>query len=803
MDRYRILIRLLLLCIFPFRVYAGDTLPARTDADGTVWFTAPATDWASQSLHIGNGYMGASFYGDVRQERFDIAEKTFWAGGPYSVPDFNFGIRSGGKDRIADIRKAVLDRKYTVADSLATLYLTGDYSGYGYFSMVGNLLIDFPGMTSPVENYIRGIDLSSSLGFVRYTSGGVAFSREYFCSYPDRLMSLHFSADRKGVISFDLSHGLLYAPDEIIAEEGGLAFSGLIPENGLEYTVRIRILHEGGRVSVNPGSGISVREADEATVFYTVDTEYAPVYPSYKGEDPDLNTRETISRAVEKGYAAVRSDHISDYRKLYDRVRLTLKGDSESEVLPTDVRIAQLKHGFTDDSSLKALWFNFSRYLLISASRQGTLPSTLQGVWNTYSRAPWSGNFQSNINVEEMYWGCGPVRLPECGEGYAEWIEGLVEPGRRTAAEYYGTGGWVSHSTGNIWGHTVPGSDILWGLYPCGAAWHCRYMWEHFAFTRDTVFLRERAYPVMKEAAEFWLENMVEYGDHYIIAPSVSAEHGIEMHGDAPAPYSVTNGEVVAGKVFTVPAFQDIEMVYDLYTNVILASGILGVDRDFRKEVRRARDRLMPLRTGRYGQLQEWIEDVDNPRDHHRHLSHLYALYPGSMITPSRTPHLADAARKSLEMRGSGKFGDRWPHSGGNWSMAWRTALWTRLYDGDRAMDTFNRMIRDSGYGNMMSGQSGVMQVDATMATSGLFAEMLLQSHEGFLHLLPALPTEWPEGRVEGLAARNGYIVNMEWKYGKLVKAEIFVPDMKRLPDVRIQGMPLSRDNRGTVTFRQ
>lgn len=761
----------------------------RLSPNETLWFTYPAQNWSEQALHIGNGYMGASFYGGVEQERFDIAEKTFWTGGPHSTPDFNYGLIKGGKEKIASIRRAIVNRRYAEADSLSRIYMVGDYTHYGYFSMVGNLLVDFDKKPQPVENYLRGIDLSTSRGFVEYAQGGVLYNREYFCSYPDKLMALHFTADKKGEISFSLSHPLVYPASEVIDNRDELIFNGIIQGNGLGYSIRIKVIRRGGSIRIDRDRGqITVREADEATVFYAVDTEYAPVYPLYKGETPQQNTEKILKDAIAKGYETVKHNHISDYQALYNRVKFTLTGDEASEKLPTDVRVRQLQQGFTDDASLKVLWFNLSRYLLISASRPGTLPSTLQGVWNTFEKAPWNGNFQSNINLQEMYWGCGPTQLPECEEGYLEWIEGLVEPGRITAREYYGTKGWVSHSTGNIWGHTVPGDDILWGLYPSGAAWHCRHLWEHFAFNGDVSYLRNRAYPILKEAAEFWLENRTETQGHYVIAPSVSAEHGIEMKNGMPVDYSTANGEQTEGRIFTVPAYQDIEMVYDLLTNTIEASKRLSIDATFREKLITVREKLMPLKIGRYGQLQEWIDDVDNPRDHHRHVAHLYALYPGNMITCTQTPELAQAARKSLDMRGVGKYGDRWPHTGGNWSMAWRTALWTRLYDGDRAIGTFNKMIQESGYENMMSNQSGNMQVDATMATSGLFAEMLLQSHEGFIHLLPALPTEWPEGKVEGLMARNGYKVSMEWKYGKLVKAEIVVPNGADRPVVKVKG---------------
>ena len=770
-----------------FECFIGGEAKTLFSPDQTLWFTSPAEDWAREALHIGNGYMGASFYGDVARERFDIAEKTFWTGGPHTAPELNHAIVKGGKDKIAEIRRLIVDGKYSEADSLCARYMVGDYSHYGYFSMVGNLYIDFRNSEAPVKEYVRGLDLATSCGFVTYIQDDTRYRREYFCSYPDKLMALHFTADKDNKLSFSLLHDLMYAADDIETLDDGLYFNGRIPGNGLRYCIGIKIMQEGGRVTV-AGRKIEVEGAHRATILYTVDTEYKQEYPLYKGENPESNVHRVIEQAVRKGYDEIKRRHTDDYRSLYNRVQLTLAGDNASEQLPTDERVRQLQNGFTDDSSLKTLWFNLSRYLIISASRSGTLPSTLQGAWNTFEQAPWNGNFQSNINLQEMYWPCGPTRLNECEESYIQWISDLVASGRVTAEEYYGTSGWVSHSTGNIWGHTVPGNEILWGLYPCGAAWHCHHLWEHYAFSGDIDYLRNTAYPIMKEAAVFWLENLTPYDGYLIAIPSVSAEHGIEMTSGKPVDYSTVNGEVMDSKIFTVPAYQDIEMVYDLFSNVVSSAYILGVDNEFRERVAQAKEKLYPLKRGKYGQLQEWIIDVDNPRDHHRHSAHLYGIFPGTMISYTHTPQLADAVKISLAMRGSGKCGARWPHTGGNWSAAWRMAIWARLHDGNAAMNIFNRLIKESGYGNMMSNQSGNMQVDATMATAGLFAEMLLQSHDGFIDLLPALPVEWPEGKITGLAARGGYLVDVTWKYGHLVEARIGIPQGADNPAVRIGG---------------
>ncbi|MDD6209019.1 MAG: glycoside hydrolase family 95 protein [Bacteroidales bacterium] len=768
--------------------------------DNTLWYQSPANEWKSQCLHLGNGYMGASFYGGIENERFDIAEKTFWAGGPNVGKEYNFGIIEGGKEYIPKIRKLILENKFAEADSLCWAHMLGDYSNYGYFSKVGSLLFHFKNQTGEATDYVRLLDLNNALGKVRYNLNGTEYSREYFCSYPDKVMVCKFSSNQKGKISFDVEQDLTYKPDEMVFDGKELTVKGIITCNGLDYCIRIALRNQGGTVCYADGK-LSVNDADQATLIYSIDTEYKNDYKSdYKGVNPVATTQKNISNALSKGYEQLKQTHVSDYKNLYDRAQLTLVGNSETEKLPTDKRFELLKKGTTDDSALKALYFNLGRYLLISASRPGTLPSTLQGVWNSMEWAPWSGNFQSNINLQEMYWSCGPTNLPECQEGYIEWIESLVYPGRKVASSYYGTKGWVSHATGNIWGHAAPGSDIKWGLYPSGAAWHCHHLWSQFEYTRDMEYLKKRAYPIMKEAAEFWLENLVEKDGNLIIAPSVSAEHGIQIADGKAVKYSTIHGESNENKIFTVPCFQDIEMVYDLFSNVLEAAQTLKTDKGFQKKILEAQKKLPALKIGKYGQLQEWMYDYDNPRDHHRHIAHLYALYPGRMISPEKTPQLAEAARTSLNMRDEGFIRDGWYYTGGNWSMAWRAVCWARLLDGDRAIKVFNLMNKENGYENLMNSQVDEMQVDASMATPGIFAEMLLQSHDGCIHLLPALPTEWPEGKIKGFKTKDGYIIDMEWEYGQLKKAEIKLPQDATLPPLFAKGKQIAKsDNRISV----
>ena len=785
----------LVLIFFTSSVFADNI---QHDPEHTIWFTSPATDWRTQALHLGNGYMGISFYGGVATESFDIAEKTFFTGGPNVTKGYNYGIVPGGKEHIAELRQLVLAGKYREADHLARQHFFGTFDGYGYFSKVGDLHLDFIDAGTPVTHYERGLDLRRSLGYVHYIQSGVKFDREYFCSYPDHSFVAHVRADQPGKVSFVLRPEWQYPTEKVEkVHDNEWLIRGLIDKSGLKYAMRLRLVNEGGQV-VCSSSEMSVKGANQATLYYTVETEYKMQPPSYKGNDPVSSTASTFDKIKSMSYEKIRKTHIDDYTSLYDRVSFHLEGDKALSLLPTDRRIKELKAGMVDDSQLKSLWFNFGRYLIISASRKGTLPSNLQGVWNHFEMAPWNGHYQSNINLQEMYWSCGPTDLPECQQSYVDWVQTLVEPGRLTAAAYYGSPGWVSHATTNIWGYTSPGNDLIWGLYPAAAAWHCRNIWDQYVFTNDVSYLKTTAYPIMKEAALFYLSNLTATDEGLCFIPSVTAEHGVEMEENmqSPVKYSHCSGESNMNKCYLVPCYQDIEMIYDLFSNVISAGKILKCDKLFLKKLQNACQHLVPLKIGRFGQLQEWLIDADNPRDHHRHIAHLYALYPGEMITANTTPELFAAAKKSLDLRGDGVYKSRWPHSGGNWSSAWRMACRARLFEGERAIHIFNEMIRNVGFDNMMSNQSGHMQVDATMATPALFAELLLQSHDGCLHLLPALPSEWPSGHVQHLVARGGYRVSLQWDFGKLTQAVIQVPSGKQLPPLKLNGQKLSNKDK-------
>jgi alpha-L-fucosidase 2 len=575
-----------------------------------------------------------------------------------------------------------------------------------------------------------------------------------------------------------------------------------------------------------------VRQADSLVLLVNVSTDYRLHYPDYKGRDPAATADSVIETAANLGYEALKEAHIADYTALYSRVKLELDDDPALNALPTDERWQRLRQG-KSDLGLKELVFNLGRYLIISSSRPGTLPANLQGKWNTFYRSPWAGNYQSNINIQEIYWSCGPTNLRECGEPYVDWIKDLAIPGHEIAERVYGTAGWVSHTTGNIYGHAAPTGALSYGVYPVATVWHCRHLWDQYSFSMDTVYLAQTAYPLIKEAVRFWLLNLVPFKGYLIVAPSVSAEHGAflsatprvnmthrvdmtpgahmtpgaDMPPTAHMPPAAGNEpfspDSYGAVRYTIPgAYQDAEMLRDLFSICIAAAEQLHTDAAFCDSVREERDKLLPFRIGRYGQLQEWWEDLDAPSDHHRHIAHLYAVAPGNQISPFTTPRLAAAAKVSLDMRGEKRYPDD-EAAGGNWSRAWRIWCWARLLDGNRADKIFTELLTEEGFENLLTFQHATyhwnrkdlftqgdslylhFQLDASATTPGFMAELLLQSQLGELDLLPALPDAWKNGRITGLRARGGYTVDLSWKDGRLVKA-VIRSRFSQAPKIRI-----------------
>ncbi len=766
-----------------------------------IWYNYPAQYWNSQALHLGNGYFGASFFGGVEEEIFSLTDASMWTGEPANGDWESAGVNPKALESIPLIREAVVNGNSRMADSLISNNVYGSAEKYGHFTSIGDLKISFPGQSSSTENYYRELDLANSMGNVEYEVDGTSYKREYFCSYPDRVLAIRLSTTKEAGISINVSTEGIFQDSSYVEINGNTySLKGVINGNNRPFVVMIHVKNEGGNVG-QEGELLTVREANSVELYVTIATNYEMKYPDYIGDDPEFTCKKILKNVKIQSFDQLKKKHIADYNELYDRVHIDLAGNEDAENLPTNERFKRLKMGGLDPG-YKELAFNLGRYMIISSSRPNTLPANLQGVWNAFYVAPWAGNYQSNINLQEIYWSCGPTNLPECQQSYIDWIDNLAISGREVAQRVYGTGGWISHTTGNIWGHAAPWGSHPWGMYSMGSAWHCQHLWDQYAFTQDLSYLKEQAYPLMKEASIFWLENVFPYEGYLITAPTISAEHGALMtdEGLNPAFHDFQSKKYV----FSLPGvYQDIQMLWDLFTNTSEAAKLLG-DNDFADKLLDTRKKLLPLKIGKHGQLQEWYWDIDDPECHHRHIAHMYAVAPGSQIHPTVTPELAEAAKKSLDMRGDGRFMEQELAAGGNWARAHRMWAWTRLMDGNRANKILTEMLTEEGFENVLTFQHASYgerperfemegdlylhyQLDGSASIPGCMAEMLVQSHMGEVHLLPALPDEFHSGKIDGVKARGGFTIDMEWKDRKLVWANITVPEGKEVPDIRLK----------------
>jgi alpha-L-fucosidase 2 len=777
-----------------------------------LWYPYPGEYWNSQGLHLGNGYFGASFLGGVEEETIFITDASMWTGGPARGDWERAGVNPKARESLPAIREAVVNGEIRLADSLVTQDFLGNSDLYGYFTSIGALKIGFPSDQPAYSGYRRELDLSNSLGRIQYEKDGVRYSREYFCSYPDKILVLKYDSDREGALDLELGISVIQDSSRVIISGNEFHLKGFINGNERPFDVLIKVVNHGGTFG-RSGQLLTLRNATSAKLYITMSTDYQMEYPEYVGEDPEVKNRDVLESAMQKAYEELKRRHIEDYRSLYDRVSLELDQDPELAKLPTNERFERLKAGGTDPG-YKELAFNLGRYMVISSSRPGTLPANLQGVWNVFDFAPWAGNYQSNINIQEIYWSCGPLNLPECQQAYIDWIENLSISGAEIARRVYGSDGWISHTIGNIYGHAAPTGGLVWGMYPMGSAWHCQHVWDQYAFTKDINYLKNQAYPMLKGASQFWLENLIPFQGYYITAPTVSAEHGALMTEDGlnPAFHDFRSDQYR----YNIPGvYQDMEMLWDLFTNTAEAAAILG-ELSFADTLIKAREKLLPLKIGKYGQLQEWYEDIDDPDCHHRHIAHLYAVAPGRQIHPTTTPELAEAAKKSLNMRGDGRYMEQEVAAGGNWSRAHRMWAWTRLLDGERANKIMTETLTEQGFENGLSYQHAPYngtggpevytepdgmycnwQLDASGALPGCIAEMVVQSHMGEIHLLPALPQEFKTGRLTGIQARGGYGIDIEWKESDLVKA-VIRGQSGEIPKIRLKDhlVDLSADDR-------
>lgn len=713
-----------------------------------LWYDEPATTWM-EALPIGNGRLGAMVFGGTADERIQFNEDTLWAGGPrdYSHP--------GAADVLPEIRRLLLEGKQKEAEKLAMEKFMSVPLRQVAYQAFGDLRIELPGHEQ-ATNYRRELDLDAAVATVQYDCDGVTYTREALASYPDQAIALRIRAGRSGSIDCNVRFTTLQTDSKSIAggADATVTLSGKVgpyefPRSGgqtvegeLTFCAKLKAQVLGGQVSAGDGV-LQIRKADEVCFYLAAATSYQD-YGDIRG-NPAAKCDAVLEPLAGKTFDAVRERHCRDHRQLYRRMSFDL-GATEASLWPTNERIARFAEG--TDPQLAALYFQYGRYLLIACSRPGTQPANLQGLWNDSLSPPWESKYTVNINTEMNYWPAEVCNLSECHEALFDALDEVVESGRRTAKVHYNARGWVLHHNFDLWRGTAPINNSNHGIWPVGGAWLCQHFWWHYQYHLDKAFLRDRAYPILRDASLFFLDTLVK---------DPRNDKGWLISGPSNSP---EQGGLVMGPTM------DHQIIRSLFGWTIEASEILDVDAGLRKQLAEVRSRIAPNQIGSRGQLQEWLEDVDSPENRHRHFSHMWGVFPGDDIDRQATPDLAAAALKSIQWRGDGPIG---------WSRAWQVHLFARLGDPETAHDRLVRLIARNSAVNLFDriweNRPEPFQIEANLGGSSGIAEMLLQSQLGKIRLLPTLPKAWPSGKIRGLRARGGLEVDLQWQDGRLTEA--------------------------------